>query len=244
MNDIAPAPVSLGSRAAAWGVHLFTALGGAAGLLAALAVLRGDWEACFAWLGAAVLIDGLDGTFARIARVQQVLPNFDGALLDNLVDFVTYVFVPALFLYAAGLLPEGFAVAAPAAVVVASAYQFAQADAKTADYFFKGFPSYWNIVAFYLLVLDMNPWTGLAVVLVCVILVFVPAKYAYPSRMTRYRAPTLVLTALWAASLVAMWALYPDVPRGLAWGSLAYVAYYGVVSAVTAYPRPAASPRV
>lgn len=223
---------SPGRHAAAWSVHLFTALGGAAGLLAALDVVRGDWEGCFAWLGLAVVIDAVDGTFARLARVKDVLPNFDGALLDNLVDFITYVFVPAFFLHLANRLPEGLpGLAASSAIIVSSGYQFAQADAKTADHFFKGFPSYWNIVAFYLLVLQTGPWANFAVVTVCVVLVFVPFRYAYPSRMTRYQGMTLALTALWAAAIVTMWVLYPDVPSWLAWGSLLYVAYYAAVSA-------------
>ncbi|MDX9975114.1 MAG: hypothetical protein RBU21_19160 [FCB group bacterium] len=219
-------------RAAAWGVHLFTAFGGVAGLMAALAVDRGEWMICFAWLGVAVLIDAVDGTLARLARVKEVAPNLDGDLLDNLVDFITYVFVPALLLYKAALLAEPLALAGSAAVVLSSAFQFSQSDAKTDNHTFKGFPSYWNILAFYLLFLGLNPWANLAIVAVCVALVFVPIEYAYPSRMTRFRGITLVLSALWAAAIVAMWVLYPDAPAWLVWGSLLYVVYYVVISLI------------
>jgi phosphatidylcholine synthase len=231
MHDT-PATPSLFRRAAAWAVHLFTACGGVAGFLATLAVFRGDYKTCFAWLGVAILIDAVDGTFARLARVKELAPNLDGALLDNLVDFITYVFVPALLLYKAALLPEGLTLWGAAAVLVSSGYQFSQTDAKTADHTFKGFPSYWNILVFYFLALDTGPWANLAVLAVCVVLVFVPVKYAYPSRMTRFQRPTLALSILWALAMVAMWVLYPEVPAWLAWGSLLYVAYYAAVSLV------------
>jgi phosphatidylcholine synthase len=230
MDALSVSRRALHRRAAAWGVHLFTACGGVAGLLAALAVERGDWMACFAWLGVAVLIDAVDGTLARLARVKEVAPNLDGDLLDNLVDFVTYAFVPALLLYESGLLPDRFALAGAAAVMLSSGYQFSQTDAKTEANTFKGFPSYWNILAFYLLVLDLDPWINLLLLAVCVVLVFVPIEYAYPSRMTRYQRPTLALSAIWAAAMVAMWFLYPDVPAWLAWASLAYVVYYLAIS--------------
>lgn len=219
-------------RAAAWGVHLFTAFGGVAGLLAALAVDRGQWMICFAWLGVAVLIDAVDGTLARLARVKEIAPHLDGDLLDNLVDFITYAFVPALLLYKAELLAEPVALAGSAAIMLSSAFQFSQADAKTDNHTFKGFPSYWNILAFYLLMLGLSPWTNFIIVAICVVLVFVPIEYAYPSRMTRFRLPTLVLSVLWAVAIVAMWVLYPDAPGWLVWGSLLYVAYYVAISLI------------
>lgn len=204
------------------------------------ALLQQDWVEMFAWLVVTVVIDGIDGTLARIARVKEVLPHFDGALLDNIVDYLTYVFVPAVYLYASGLMPREATLLGPALVVMSSAYQFSQSDAKTADYFFLGFPSYWNIVALYLFFLGMDPWANFAVVLVCAVLVFIPLKYAYPSRMTRYRGITNALTFVWGISLLVMLAWHPDFPPWLPKVSLLYVAYYLIVSFYLAYgPKPA-----
>lgn len=145
---------------AAWGVHAFTSCGAVAGLFAAVAVMQERWVLCFAWLGVALAIDGVDGRLARLARVSEVLPGFDGALLDNLVDYFTYVVVPALFLWRADLLPPRLAPVGAALVVLTSAYQFCQVDAKTADHYFKGWPSYWNVLALYLFLLGWNPWVN------------------------------------------------------------------------------------
>ncbi len=217
--------------AAAASVHLFTATGAVWAWLAVRALEAHEWQLVFVWLAVAVLVDGLDGTFARMADVKRVMPGFDGALLDNLVDYLTYVFVPALFFGAAGLVPEGWGFAVAAVVLLSSAYQFCQSDAKTDDHCFKGFPSYWNLLAFYLFVLDLPARVNVSIIALCAVLVFVPVKYAYPSRMTRYRRSTLILTALWGAALVAMLVLYPKIPGWLMAASLAYVVYYLVLSA-------------
>ncbi len=140
----------------AWLVHLFTATGAIWGLLSIIAINQEQWRLLFLWMAIAVIVDGLDGFLARAAQVHRVLPNFDGALLDNIVDYLNYVFVPAYFLYAAGLLPQQLEVVLPIIVLLASAYQFSQSDAKTEDHFFKGFPSYWNIVVVYLVMLGLS----------------------------------------------------------------------------------------
>jgi phosphatidylcholine synthase len=174
------------------------------------------------------VIDSVDGTLARAARVTEVLPGIDGRRLDDIVDYLNYVVVPAVFLVSAGsLLHWGFA----AAPVLASAYGFAQTDAKTEDHFFVGFPSYWNVVALYLWVLGVSPLTGTLVVVVLAAAVFVPLKYVYPSRMHVLRRSTNGAAALWlgavGASLAATGAAWrEDVLRA----SLIFPLYYLALS--------------
>jgi phosphatidylcholine synthase len=230
----------------AWGVHLLTASGAILGLLAIEAVIRQDWRAALAWMVLAMAVDSLDGSLARWARVKEVIPSFDGALLDNIVDYLNYVFVPALILLRAPLLPGAAGLFAAGAVLLSSGYQFCQTDAKTHDHFFKGFPSFWNVAVMYLLVLDAPPSINLAVVLLLVVGVFVPIKWAYPSRMQRLRGVTVALTALWGISVVAIVWTWPAPPRWLVGASLAYVAYYALVSLALALsdPRGAAADRV
>ena len=214
----------------AWGVQLFTASGLICLLLAMRAGVSGDWRLAFAWLAVATLIDAVDGVLARRVGVKEVLPGFDGTLLDNVIDFVGYVFVPAFFLYQAELLPPPHAVWVPAAVCIASAFQFCQADAKTADHYFKGFPSYWNVVVLYLLAMRLSPHANLAIVFVLIVLVFVPIKYLYPSRTRELRRPTLLLTTLWGVMMIGIIAQLPEPAAWLIWTSLLYVAYYLAVS--------------
>jgi phosphatidylcholine synthase len=228
---------TISRKALAYAVHLFTACGAVCGVLSLLAIMRGDWRMCMIWNVVAMVIDGLDGTLARRARVKEVLPEFDGALLDNIVDYLNYVVVPALLIYATGVLPEISGVFAAACMVLSSAYQFCQNDAKTADNYFKGFPSYWNVVAFYLIVLDVNAWIKLSIVILLTIFVFVPIKYLYPSRTARFRTLTLVLTFAWSAAIVWMIAYYPSANPVCVWGSLVYVAYYVGASVICTFEK-------
>lgn len=221
---------SLLQKILAWGVHLFTASGAVFCLLAMNAGAGQSWREAFAWLTLAVFIDAVDGFLARSARVKKVLPQFDGALLDNLIDYASYVLVPAFLLFRAELLPAAFSFWGAAAIVLASAYQFCQADAKTADHYFKGFPSYWNVTVLYLLALGLDPRANLAIVAVLIILVFVPIRYVYPSRTPQFQTWTLTLGALWALSVIAIvWQLLAP-PQWLLGASLLYVAYYFGVS--------------
>ena len=207
----------------AWGVHLFTATGALWGLLAIMATVQHQWQAAFFWLGLAALVDSLDGTLARRFQVKGVLPSFDGALLDNIIDYQTYVIVPAIFLYEANLLPATVTIAGVAMVVLASAFQFCQSDAKTDDHTFKGFPSYWNVVVFYLFVCDANPWINFWIIATLTVLVFVPIKYLYPSRFQKL---TLTLTTIWGLLCVTIWLQYPLYQPWMLWVSLLYLVYY------------------
>lgn len=210
----------------AWSIHLFTASGALWGLLAILAIVQHQWQAAFLWMAVAVAVDGLDGTLARRFRVVGMTPDFDGALLDNIIDYETYVVVPALLIYEAGLLPPPLLLAGVAIVLLSSAFQFCQADAKTDDYAFKGFPSYWNVLVFYLFMFTFAPWLNFVIVLACAVLVFVPVKYLYPSRMNRYRGVTVAATAVWGLLVLVVLLRYPQPSPGLLWLSLLYAVYY------------------
>ena len=213
-------------QALAWLVHMFTASGAIAGVLAIDAIFDERWFDCFLYLTLATMIDAVDGMLARLFRVRTVLPMFDGALLDNITDYFTYVLIPALIVAEAALVPQGTALFAAAIIVLTSAYQFCQSDAKTEDHYFKGWPSYWNILVFYLVPLHFPPRLNLALILLCGILIFVPIKYIYPSRTVRFRRLTLTLTCIWGIMFIAMLLQYPNPHPILIYGSLVYFAYY------------------
>jgi phosphatidylcholine synthase len=189
---------------AAASVHVFTALGAVCGLLAALAVFDGAWERVFAWLGVALIIDGIDGSFARWARVEQRLPRFSGERLDLVIDYVTYVFVPALALLRAGILDGPIGLVLAAGILLSSLYHFSDMASKGDDYSFIGFPAVWNIVAFYLFALALPQWAALAIVALCIALTFVPMGWTHPLRVVHWRWATLIVTILWAVSAVAV----------------------------------------
>ena len=214
------------ARALAWAVHAYTALGAVWALLALLAILQGDYREGFFWLALQVFVDATDGVLARAARVKDVTPFFNGTKLDDLVDYRTYVFVPAVFFVHAPVLPDGVDVVIAAAVLVASGYGFSREDAKTSDHFFTGFPSYWNVVAVYLLAWKLDPWVNANILAVLVVLVFVPIRYIYPSRTTTLMGPTIGLGALWAVLMLWMMWRLPDVPSWMLWATLVYPVYY------------------
>lgn len=223
----------------AWMTHLVTASSAVWGLLAILAITNGAWVEAFWWMAAAVLIDAFDGTLARRVDVKKVLPQIDGALLDNIVDYLNYVFVPAYFLYASNLLPARLAVLGAALILLASAYQFSQSDAKTEDNYFKGFPSYWNVMVFYMFMLGTAPWLNFAITVLLCVLVFVPIKYIYPSRTSVQPLLMMGWGILWGIACLAMLILYPDIPRWLMVFSLAYIVYYHVMSLWAQFGPPA-----
>lgn len=185
-------------RAKAFGVHVFTALGAAVALFALVEAVRHQWEAMFIWLGVALIIDGVDGTLARRFRVSETLPRWSGEALDLVVDYVTYVFIPAYAIIASDLMPAVFAVPLGGAIVVSSALYFADTRMKSDDYHFRGFPALWNVVAFYLFLLTPSPLVSVAIVAAFVILTFMPIHVLHPLRVVRWRIFTLMLTAIWA----------------------------------------------
>jgi phosphatidylcholine synthase len=216
----------------AWLVHLYTASGAVLALLAVGAVIERDYREAFFWLALQIVVDASDGVFARAARVSERLPWFHGQKLDDIVDYLTYVFVPALIVWRAPLVPDAWSIPVAAAMLLSSAYGFNRADAKTTDHFFTGFPSYWNVVCFYLLVAGWPAPVNAVVLAAFVVLVFVPVKYVYPSRTPTWRLATSVLGVAWGAAMFAMLWQYPAVSRLLLWASLVFPAYYVALSVV------------
>jgi phosphatidylcholine synthase len=230
----------------AWAVHLYTALGAVAGLLALSYIARGDWRGAFTMMAIAVAIDASDGPIARALRVRERIPYFDGALLDNIVDYLTYVAAPTFLMLRANVIPDGFAGEAVAAfVMIASAYGFSRTDAKTEDNYFRGFPSYWNLVALYLFCLGLAPVINATIVAILALMVFVPIKYIYPNRTERMRPLTLSLAAVWGVATAAMLPMLPAHSDLLLYTSLAFVVYYFVMSfALHAHPARVATRRI
>ena len=216
--------------ACAWGVHLYTALGAVFGLLAIHYAAVGDYRASFIAMAVTIAIDSSDGTLARFFNVKKRVPGFDGALLDNIVDYLTYVVAPVFLMICAGLVADttGFAVAG--FVLIASAYQFCQAEAKTSDHFFLGFPSYWNLVVFYLYCLGLGTAANEVILALFGVMVFVPIKYIYPSRTKPLRPLTLTLGIIWGVITIAMLPSLPSINPVLLYLSLTYIAYYFVAS--------------
>ena len=217
---------------AGWAVHLYTALGVVCALGAVLATVQGDYRRAFLWLVAATFIDATDGVLARAADVKRHIPQFDGARLDDIVDYLTYVFAPAFLMYRAGVLPDEWGVAVAAVILLSSAYGFAATDAKADDHFFTGFPSYWNIVALYLFAAELPQAINAAILLTLGALVFVRIGYVYPTRTPVLRGLTIGLGAVWASMVLAIILMIPEVPPLLLLVSLFFPVYYTVLSLV------------
>jgi len=207
-----PDPLDARTRLRAFGVHVFTALGGALALMAMLEAVRAHWAAVFGWLGLALVVDGLDGPLARRLNVGAVLPNWSGDTLDLVVDFLTYVFVPAYAITASGLLPPVLAPLIGAAIVVSGALYFADRRMKTDDNHFRGFPALWNALAFYLFLLKPQPWLATLALAAFVALTFVPFHVMHPLRTTRFRTFNIALIAAWAVLAIVAIAANFDVP--------------------------------
>ena len=214
----------------AWLVHFYTASGAFLAFLATLATFEDRFRSAFVLLIASTLVDATDGIWARWARVKERTPGFDGARLDDIVDYLTFVFVPLLILYRGHHLPDGWGLAVCAAVLLSSGYGFASLDAKTSDYFFTGFPSYWNIVALYIHAAQTPPAVNGVILLVLVALVFVRIGWIYPSRTPVLQTLTNVLGVVWTVMVLWVTYLLPDVPRWLLISSLFFPLYYTVFS--------------
>ena len=221
----------------AWLAHLYTASGLLLAFLATLAVLEHDYRAAFVWLALQIIVDATDGLFARAVRVSEKLPWFNGAKLDDIVDYLAYVFVPALIVWHAELVPPMWRLFVPAAILVASGYGFNRDDAKTDDHFFTGFPSYWNIVVFYLLAAGWSTAVNAVVLLTLAALVFVPIRYIYPSRTPFWRIPTNLLGTVWGIMMLVMIWQFPGVSRSLFLASFVFPAYYVVLSIAVSVRR-------
>ena len=200
-------------RARAFTVHIFTATGAALAFLALILATGGHWAAMFLCLGLALVVDGADGPIARAFDVQNVLPRWSGDTLDLVVDFTTYVFVPAYAIAASGLLPQILAIPAGIVVVISGALYFADREMKTKDNYFRGFPAVWNLAAFYLYLLEPPEWAAAIAIAVLAGLSFTPIRFLHPLRVQHWRSFNIVLLAVWA--VLAFVALIQDLSPGL-----------------------------
>jgi len=231
-----PFKVSLGRRLGGWLIHTFTASGAFLGILSLYAAYQHTYLTVFWLMLAAILIDAVDGMLARMIKIKVAVPQINGEVLDNIVDFLNYTIVPSFFLLVTGLLPPEWRILCVMAITFSSAYQFSQVDAKTQDHFFKGFPSYWNIAVFYLFFWQFSPLTNVVILFTLAILSFVPIKYVYPSRLeyltrnTNLRLAMLLATILWGASVAGLLWIYPLSSPTLVWMSLGYLILYVAIS--------------
>jgi phosphatidylcholine synthase len=223
----------------AWLAHVYTASGALLAFLAARAVIDHDYRTAFFWLGVQIAVDATDGLLARALRVKERTPSFDGAKLDDIVDYLTYVFVPALFVWRAVLVPETWVLWVTGAMLLSSAYGFNRTDAKTPDHFFTGFPSYWNIVVFYLLIIGFPSIVNAVMLLLLAVLVFVPVRCVYPSRTPILQGLTNVLGVIWGGLMLLMLWEYPAISRGVLLASLVFPAYYVGLSLALQFRRSA-----
>lgn len=226
----------------AWFVHAFTATAACTGLMTLICIQEHRYTEALWFMAISVVIDALDGTLARRLHVKTLVPKIDGALLDNMVDFLNYVITPCFFFYTkSDLLPQTYALPILMAIIMTSAYQFTQVDAKTEDHFFKGFPCYWNIALFYMFIFNTSPWFNFLTLAAFCVLVFVPMKYVYPSRLdylTESRPLKIcmhIFSCLYGLSSASLLWQYPQSNRLGLGVSLVYIVIYLASSVYRTY---------
>lgn len=213
----------------AWAVHLLTVSGAGLALVAAVAAARGAWQIAFLCLGAAFIVDGLDGPLARLAKVDQHIPWFDGSALDFIIDYTNYVFIPAYIVAESGLISEPFASICGIAIAVVGALYFGDRRMKTDDYGFRGFPGAWNAVVYLMMVYRPGEVVSVLIIAGFAILTFVPIEFIHPVRVVRLRPLTLAVTLVWAVLSVLV--LIADLQPGpiIAVAFLAASAYLALI---------------
>ena len=198
-------------KIAAWAVHGFTASGAVLGFLAIISIFNNDLVGAFLWLGLALLIDGIDGSLARKIGVLDKTPNIDGSTLDNVIDYLNYVIIPALMIYWFQMVPNGWEIILPAGMFAVSLYTFANMNMKTNDYYFSGFPAVWNIVVLYFYILNTHPIINVIIILLLFIFTFIPIKFVHPLRVKKIRNLTIFCTVLWSATTLKLVTTNPDI---------------------------------
>lgn len=219
------------NRFAAFAVHVLTASGAALALFALAAAAHQQWAQMFGWLGAALIVDGIDGPLARRLKVATELPRWSGEALDFVVDFTTYVFVPAFALYQSELTPPGLSVALASLVAITGALYFADREMKTSDNGFKGFPAVWNLVAFYLLLLRPAPMGTAAIIVTLAVATFLPIAFVHPLRVVRWRKFNIAMIVAWAA-LAAVALLADLAPPFAVTAALCAIAVYFLLAGI------------
>ncbi|KAI94387.1 phosphatidylcholine synthase [Rhodomicrobium udaipurense JA643] len=185
------------------GVHLLTASGAVFGLFALMAASDSQWEIAFAWLGVALVVDGIDGPLARALDIKKTLPRFSGEDLDHVVDYLTYVTVPAYMVVTSPVAPEGLRLPLAALIMLSSLYHFSDKESKTAEGYFVGFPAIWNAVILYCFVLGLDQAIAAGVIAVCVVFTFIPLCWVHPVRVRRLRLLTLGVALAWGAAAIS-----------------------------------------
>ena len=215
-RDAQDAPASRPSSLLAWSVHALTMSGLVFASLAMLSVIHDEIRWMWLWLALAMIVDGVDGTCARRARVKEVIPWFDGGVLDILIDYLTWTFIPALFMYLRlPLGPKPVAGALMILVLVSSTFCYANEGEKSTDNYFVGFPAAWNIVAVMMWVLALPGWLNIALTILLSILTLVPTHYVHPARVARFRALNIAAVGVWLVGTVWLVAVHPDPPIGV-----------------------------
>ncbi|MBI2786430.1 MAG: CDP-alcohol phosphatidyltransferase family protein [Legionella longbeachae] len=227
---------------AAWSVHAFTASAACIGVYSLVKMYQHEYIFALWLMLITVVIDALDGSFARLVKIKEVLPKIDGALLDNIVDYLNYVITPCFFLLVKpDMLPSQYSAILIAAITITSSYQFCQSDAKTPDHFFKGFPCYWNISIFYMFIFNTTATTNAILLTILSILIFVPVKYVYPSRLdylTESRSLKILMhfcSIIYAISSICLLISYPNTNHVFLTLSMAYVVMYLFLSFYRTY---------
>jgi phosphatidylcholine synthase len=222
--------------ARAFAVHVLTASGAGLAFIALIFATGDYWEPMFLMLGLALIVDGIDGPLARTFDVSHRLPRWSGDILDLVVDFLTYVFVPAYALGASGLIPGWLGLAAGLIVCISGALYFADKEMKTRDNYFKGFPAVWNVIAFYVFLFQAPGWASFLAIVALGVLTFVPVKFVHPLRVREFRALNIVLMAVWAA--LALWVLFDSFaqPVAVTW-ALALIAVYFLLAGLLRQPH-------
>jgi len=214
-------------------VHLFTAIGTVLAFWALLLIVRDELRYSLFVMALAVIVDSLDGTLARQADVSTHAPSIDGALMDNITDYLNWVFIPVFWAYTFLDLPFPGA----AAVLITSLFGFSHKQAKTDDNYFRGFPSYWYFVILYLYILRADVWVSLSVMLLFAVMVLVPVKFIYPSRTPEWRKTTIALSIPFAIMLLIMLYYLRETPLWLTLASFYYPVYYVIISILTSNHR-------
>ena len=229
-------PFSPIQKALAWSVHIFTASGLVAGFLAILSINEKDWRTAMFWLFIALVIDGIDGTFARMFKVKEVLPQLDGQTIDFVVDFANYAIIPAYFFYMADLVPEAWNLPCTAIILLVSAIYYGKDGMVSHDMYFVGFPVLWNMVVFYLVfVFQASPIGNVLIILAFAIAHFIPIKFAYPSQASRFQKPTLIVSLLFFIVLLAILYLFPERSSILTIAAWLCGLYFGLLAVYNTY---------
>ena len=220
----------------AWSVHIFTASGLLAAFMAILAITDKDWRSAMAWLFVALVIDGIDGTFARLFNTKEVLPHIDGKTMDYVIDFSTYAIIPAYFFYTAELVSTDWNLPLTFLILIVSVIYYAKDGMVSSDYYFIGFPVMWNMVVFFLVfVFSLSKLGNAAIIVIFSVMHFLPIRFAYPSRATRLKTLTIIFTLIMLVSMPIIVWFYPNTPIWIKWIATGSLTYFGLLAVVDTF---------